>query len=332
MTAGEVSSMEMEWRAMDVSIHGTLTSPGINECRALAVFVAGSGPTDRDWCSPLLPGSNGSARLLAEELALRGIASLRYDKMASGPHVMENIPRFTGKISMQSHLAELRGAVNALASEMGQDGRPMLALTNSEGAIHAVNYQLQAEGNRRFSGLILTGVPGRTVGDVARSQLLAQGKSLPGIENMMKFYDEAIARFTSGESVEPDPSLPEGVRTLLRALENPNNLPFSRELWSYSLPAHLSGLTEPLLVLIGKKDIQIDWNIDGKALEAAMSGSGNASFAYPDNANHVLKHEPLPLEELNALYVSEHYNADDSKLDEGALNSITGWIDSRFPA
>lgn len=331
MTA-DVSSRDMEWQVMDISIHGTLTYPGNEECRAYAVFVAGSGPTDRNWCSPLLPGSNGSARLLAEELARRGIASLRYDKMASGPHVMENLPKFTGKISMLSHLAELKGAVSALSSEMEPDGGGMLALTNSEGAIHAVNYQLQAMGGKRFDGLILTGAPGRTVGEVARSQLLAQGKSLPGIESLMKCYDDAIAQFTSGEPVSPDPSLPEGVKTVLHSLENPNNLPFSRELWSYSLPEHLSTLAEPLLVLIGKKDIQIDWKADGKALEAAMSGRENVSFAYPDGANHVLKHEPLPVEELNAQYVSEHYNADDAILDEEALNSILGWIGNQFPA
>jgi len=30
------------------------------------VFFAGSGPTDRDWLSPLLPGTNGSGRALAD--------------------------------------------------------------------------------------------------------------------------------------------------------------------------------------------------------------------------------------------------------------------------
>ncbi|GAA1496387.1 hypothetical protein GCM10009628_13890 [Paeniglutamicibacter kerguelensis] len=37
------------------------------------------------WCSPLLPGGNGSGRLFADAFARVGIASLRYDKWASGP-------------------------------------------------------------------------------------------------------------------------------------------------------------------------------------------------------------------------------------------------------
>ena len=127
----------------------------------------GSGPTDRDWCSPLLPGTNGSAKLLAESLAARGFLTLRYDKLASGPLVKKNLQRFSGKLSMQTHLDELAGAVDVALSEKNLNEDGLLALTNSEGAIHAVNYQLQAKRNR-FKGLVLTGAPGRAIGTVAR--------------------------------------------------------------------------------------------------------------------------------------------------------------------
>ncbi|MEI7771080.1 MAG: hypothetical protein WCI67_13875, partial [Chloroflexales bacterium] len=62
------------------------------------VFVAGSGPTDRDWNSPLIPGTNGSAALLAQALTERGYLTLRYDKRASGPHGIENAQRLAGTI------------------------------------------------------------------------------------------------------------------------------------------------------------------------------------------------------------------------------------------
>ncbi|PYI65023.1 hypothetical protein CVV68_19855 [Arthrobacter livingstonensis] len=61
------------------------------------VLVAGSGPTDRNGCSPLLPARNGSGRLFADALADSGIASLRYDKRASGPHAAVNVPQLIGK-------------------------------------------------------------------------------------------------------------------------------------------------------------------------------------------------------------------------------------------
>jgi len=126
-------------------------------------MVAGSGPTDRDWNSPLLPGTNGSARLLAEALAQAGIASLRYDKRASGPHVRENIQALMGKLSMQSHVDELAGAVRMMAGqEYARSGR-IFALANSEGTLHALNYQVHHP-EIPFAGLVLIAPPGRSVG------------------------------------------------------------------------------------------------------------------------------------------------------------------------
>jgi len=40
-----------------------------------------------------------------------------------------------------------------------------------------------------------------------------------------------------------------------------------------------------MLILIGIKDIQIDWRIDGKALEDATMHKRDVSFSYPENAN-----------------------------------------------
>ena len=174
--------------------------------------------------------------------------------------------------------------------------------------------------------MVLTGAPGRAVGEVARSQLLEQGKSLPDAETIMGHYDESIAEFLADKPMAIDPSLPEGLKLILNSLESPNNLPFSRELWAYSLPEHIGMVDEPMLVVIGKKDIQVNWRVDGKALEDATAQKADVSFVYPENANHVLKHEELPIEKLTAQYVGQHYNAPDTRLDEAAASSIIGWL------
>src|SRR5207247_10820068 len=54
---------------------------------ALALLLACPGPTDRDGHTPLLPGKNDSLKLLAEGLAARNFASLRYDKRGIGESV-----------------------------------------------------------------------------------------------------------------------------------------------------------------------------------------------------------------------------------------------------
>src|SRR5512142_662953 len=115
ISSGE--STEVSWSLDATTVYGTLVRPSGVVPFPAVVMVAGSGPTDRDWNTPLLPGTNGSARLLAEALAQAGIASLRYDKRPSGPHLQENMQAIIGKISMQSHLDELTGAVGTLASQ-----------------------------------------------------------------------------------------------------------------------------------------------------------------------------------------------------------------------
>ena len=60
----EIESKEVSWLVDDIAVYGTLTFPKTGKAKAAVVFVAGSGPTDRDWLSPLLPGKNGSAKLL----------------------------------------------------------------------------------------------------------------------------------------------------------------------------------------------------------------------------------------------------------------------------
>lgn len=324
---GDIVNKAVEWSVLDIAINGTLTAPRRGGDQPGVVLVAGSGPTDRDWCSPLLPGKNGSAKLLAGALAGRGYATIRYDKMASGPHVMDNLPKFTGRASMQTHMDELSGAVKTLVDEMNGRTDGIFALTNSEGAIHAVNYHLQAKGQGRFKGLVLTGAPGRSVGDVARSQLVAQGRGYPGAEEILDRYDSAVSEFLAGRTVVPEPSFPEVVKLLLQSLMSPSNLPFSRELWAYSLPEHLSRVEVPVLTLIGKKDIQVSWKVDGKALEAAMAGRDGATFVYPDDANHVLKHEELPIEKLTPQHATQHYNASDAELDEVASVTIFKWLE-----
>lgn len=319
-------SREVSWNVMGIEIFGTITLPDDGKAHPGIVLVAGSGPTDRNWCSPLLPGTNGSGKLLAEALARKGYVTMRYDKMASGPHARENLPKFSGKASMESHAKELAGAIETLASSENARIGSIFALTNSEGAIHAVNYQA---GNHemKFRGLVLTGPPGRSVGEVARSQLVAQGSALPNADLILAEYDGAVSRFLQEKPMDIDSSLPDTVKMLLNSLQAPPNLPFSRELWAYSLRDHLGKIKVPVLVIIGKKDIQVNWEMEGSLLEEATSGNNDVTFSYPENANHVLKHEELPLEKLSAEYVGAHYNSDKAVLDGETMDSIVMWLE-----
>lgn len=318
-------STEVKWPLDSTTVYGTLVRPSGPGPFPAVVMVAGSGPTDRDWNSPLLPGTNGSARLIAEELAQAGFASLRYDKRVSGPHARENVPLLIGKLTMQSHVDELAGAARTLASQPYVRSDRIFALANSEGTLHALNYQVHSPAIP-LAGLVLIGPPGRSVGAVAHSQLAAQAAGIPNGEALLALYDAAIARFLAGEPVAPDPALPEGVQMLLKGLESPVNLPFARELWMADASPLLSQVNVPVLVVIGKKDIQVDWQADGEPLQRAAAGHANVTFLFPENANHVLKQELRPRSELVAPEVTQSYNGPDTRLDPQAMTGILEWL------
>jgi alpha-beta hydrolase superfamily lysophospholipase len=318
-------SSEVTWQLDSTTVYGTLVRPSGSGPFPAVVMVAGSGPTDRDWNSPLLPGSNGSARLLAEALARAGIASLRYDKRVSGSHARENVPLMIGKVSMQSHVDELAGAVRIIASQAYVRGDRIFALANSEGTLHALNYQLHNP-EIPLAGLVLIGPPGQAVGVVGRAQLAACAASVPNGEALLALYDAAIARFLAGEPIAPDPALPEGVQMLLKGLETPANLPFARELWTANAAPLLKQVNIPVLVIIGKKDIQVDWQADGEPLKQAAAGREDVTFLFPENADHVLKQELRPRSELVAAQVIESCNGPNTHLNQESVASILAWL------
>jgi hypothetical protein len=65
---------DLSWAIGPTIVCGTLVRPVGSGPLPAVVMVAGSGPTDRDWNSPMFPGTNGTAHLLAEALERKGIA------------------------------------------------------------------------------------------------------------------------------------------------------------------------------------------------------------------------------------------------------------------
>ena len=316
---------KVAWALGPTTVDGTFLRPAGAGPFAGAVFVAGSGPTDRDWNSPLLPGTNGSGRLVAEALARAGIASLRYDKRGVGPHAQGNLEALRGRVSMESHREEVAGAVAFLAGQGDVRSDRLFAVTNSEGALHALHYQLSGPAVP-LAGLVLTAPPGRAVGAVARTQLAEQAAAVPNGDKLLALYDAAIGRFLAGAPVDPDPALPPGVKGLLKSLSSPLNLPFSRELWQADAAELLARLSVPVLVLIGKRDIQVDWRLDGDPLRRAATGGTDATFRFPEHANHLLKYEASERSALTAADVGARYNAADAALDPEAETEIRQWL------
>ncbi len=259
-------SVDVSWQLDGITMEGTVVRPDGDGPFPAVDLVAGSGPTDRDWCSPLLPGSNGSGRLFAEAFARAGIASLRYDKRVSGPLARENVPKLIGKLSMQSHLDELVAAVQALARLDFVDSSNIVGFGNSEGALHVLHYATSTQ-EIPFAGIVLAAPPGRPIQTVLLSQLALQSAQVPGGAELMAKVEEAAARYSAGQPMHPDPALPDSVKMVLASFETPANLPLARELWVESTCDSLEKVKIPTLMLIGGRDVQIDVHADGDPLQ-----------------------------------------------------------------
>lgn len=321
---------EVQWELGPTQMSGTVVIPeGVGPFSAV-VMAAGSGPTDRDWNSPLLPGRNGAAMILAEKLAEAGYASLRYDKRVAGSHGEENMRLLAGSLSMQSHREEFAAAVLYLASRPDIWPQKIVGLGHSEGTLHVLHYQL-GQPPVPLAGLILAAPPGRAVGAVVRWQLAAQAAAIPIGAMLLDLYDEAIQRFEKGQSAEPDPALPDGVKNVIAALESPANLPFSRELWGAEATSLITQVTVPTLIFIGKKDIQVDWQLDGAPLSDATRAMPHVTLTFPENLNHALKEELRDRSALKPEDVVAGYNAPGAELDPETLKLILDWLDIKIP-
>ncbi|MCU1528323.1 MAG: hypothetical protein JWP75_2086 [Frondihabitans sp.] len=318
------TSHDVSWQLDGITMAGTVVLPDGDGSFPAVVVVAGSGPTDRDWCSPLLPGTNGSGKLFAEAFADAGIASIRYDKRASGPHAMEHVSELTGRVSMQSHLEELAAAVHALAEIDAIDSSRIVGLGNSEGALHVLHYATSTQAVP-FVGIVLAAPPGRPVQDVLLSQLTLQSAQIPDGAELMVMVRQAASRFAAGQPMDPDPALPDGVKAVLSSFEAPVNLPLARELWFESACDSLSKVTIPSLVLIGEKDLQIDVHADGDPLQETARGMSNVTFDFPPNSNHVFKEELRDRIEVAASPLTG-YNEADTHLDPEALALLLRWL------
>jgi pimeloyl-ACP methyl ester carboxylesterase len=299
-------------------VPGTIVRPTAAGKYPGIIFMAGSGPTDRNWTSPLLPGANGSGKLLAEALAAHGAVVLRFDKAKVGG----NKDAVTAQTTMDVYRDEGRAALALLRERHDVDPALLFVVGHSEGADHATRVAL-AEGNAIAGVLLLSGTS-RSLAQIVLAQIDAQmAKAMPDQKDathaaLQKAFDDIIA----GKSVDPAQVTPiPGLQAVVRSVAAPDAAGIARTLLAYSPLADLAQLQIPIFVFCGGKDIQVDPDIDEKALAAANPRA--TLFIAPD-ANHVLEHEDRAKADLGPMDVK--YNTPDRVLDQAAVDAIVAWI------
>lgn len=317
------------------SVPGTIVIPkGAGPFPGL-VLLAGSGPTDRDWNSALLPATNGSAKLLAEALGKHGIVVARFDKAGSGKNPGPALPDWTIDTYSDEGLAAL--ALVRARPDVRKDR--VFVAGHSEGGIHATRVALAA--GTSVAGVLYLSSAARSMGDTMltqlENQLMTAAKTNPmsGLTEadataQVASIRRAFEDFYAGRPVDPAAvsNIPP-IQQLVAQLVNPATAVLSRKLLAFDNAKQAPTLTVPVFVLGGGKDIQVDPEIDTRHLDRSLRVTNkDVTLHIAPDADHVLKHEAKTVAQLRAdlVTVQNRYNADDRVLDKDALAAITAWL------
>lgn len=250
------------------TLHGTLRLPAGRGPWPVALIHPGSGPTDRDGNSAVLPGRNDGLKMLAEALADRDIASLRIDKRGIGASVAAGASE--ADLRFDTYTADAA----AWLARLRHDPRfsRVVAIGHSEGA-HVVARVAARHAENAPSALVLIAGAGRPAGDLLRTQLRPQ---LPPA--LYASADSVLMRLEAGETAVSAPAV-------LAGLFRPSVQPYLASWLALDPAVDLSGSTAPALVVQGTTDAQVAME-DAERLAAARA---DVRLVRIDGMNHVLK-------------------------------------------
>ena len=251
--------------ASGLRLHGTLQLPTSKGPFPVVLIIAGSGPTDRDGNSPLLPGRNNGLKMLAEALADCGIASVRYDKRGIGESAVPGFTEADLKFTLYSDDAA------SWITQLRKDPRfnRVIVAGHSEGALLGT----LAARTANADGLVLIAGAGRPIAEVLREQLRG---ALPA--NLMATSDSILDQLAQRKSVANVPAE-------LMMLYRPSIQPYMISWLPLDPAAELAKLTIPVAVIRGTTDIQA-----ARADLLRLAGANpKIRMVEVEGMNHVLK-------------------------------------------
>jgi hypothetical protein len=268
-----------------------------------AVLVGDSGPLDRDWVNPMLPGSH-PGRTLAQWLRDQGIGSLRYDKRIHG----SRDPRLDTSLDAQE--GDVRAALAAARGLPEARGRRLLLVGHGEGALLALLASRDAD------AMLLVAMPPQSMAKSITEQIrprLPAGTADPNLRYLDSVFGAIRARMPLPQ---PQGEVFPALVRLGGSLMAPETLDFVRETLDLDPWTFAARATGPVALVWGDRDIQ-SWR------PALIPSSFHGTVLDLPGANHLLKRETRVRSELDGASALAGYGDEVPLAD---LGPVAAWL------
>ena len=323
--------VQFENKDADIKLAGTLTVPKKKGKAPVVILINGSGPQDRD---ETIVGHK-PFWVIADHLSRQGIAVLRYDERGVGKS--EGLFNSATSVDLAT---DVEAAIDFLKDRRGINPEQVILAGHSEGGMLAPMVASQRDD---VAGTILLAPPGVNGAKVVmnQSRLIAKASGLAdeeGLERQQKvlkiafellessndnedFYKQFKARAAEvvgadSEGFEFNPQIESIVKQF--------DTPWFRYFATYDPAPALEKTGCPVLVLIGKKDLQVDAELNLPPIEAALKKGGNKDYTITalDGLNHLFQ-------ECETGTPSE-YRLIEQTFSPKVLELMEQWINKRF--
>jgi len=267
------------------------------------VLVHGSGPQDKDETIKAV----APFRDIAETLADKGIATLRYDKRTKtyGKEMMEH-PR---DITVENETIEDALRATQLLRADPRIGKVFI-LGHSLGGMLAP--RIDAEGGD-FEGIIIAAGSPRTLREIMLDQFADTGKQYKWL--IRKIAEKQIKKITQ-EFATLDSMSDEEARQ--KRLFGQTRAYYFKEMEAHPAGQYLEALTKPVLIFQGDKDFQVYPDKDFEGYRQLLEGRPNVTLKLYPGLNHVFT------ESCKTKTIKDY--ATPGTVDSRVTDDIASWI------
>ena len=258
LSFGQEKSYTEEEVSVSKFIDGTLLIPNDKQKQALAIIIAGSGPTDRNGNQNFL--KNNSLKKLAESLTNKGIATFRYDKRIVKQIRQGNVDK---NIMFDDFVSDAEDVINYFKAK--ETYSKIYIIGHSQGSLVGM---LAAKD--KADGFISLAGAGQNIGDVIVDQVTNMAPKLG--EEAQKVVDKLKKGETTTEYPQP-----------LASVFNIDIQPFMINWMQYNPTEVISELKIPTLIINGTKDLQVS----EEEAQLLKEANENAEIKMIENMNHI---------------------------------------------